>query len=249
MSFALIRTLLFTDPLIVLATLVMGTGSLVLVPFDKRGELQHACARLWARMLLKIMGIRVTVEGLERIDQNRNYIFVCNHLSYTDVPCILGNMRGSFRFMAKKGLFMIPLMGYHLRTAGHISVSLYNPREAARSMTAAGRLIRDRGLSVLIFPEGGRTEGILEPFKEGAAYVAIKSGVPIVPMALIGTRNIMRMHGFTLRPGQVTLRIGDPIDVHGLTVKDRGQLTREIRSRVAGLLGFEVDEYTQPKYA
>jgi 1-acyl-sn-glycerol-3-phosphate acyltransferase len=247
--FAFIRTLLITDPLIVLATFLMGSASLLMVPFDRHGDLQQACARIWAKMLLKIMGIRVTVEGLEKIDPRRNYIFICNHLSYTDTPVILGSIRSRFRFMAKKGLFSIPFMGYHLRTAGHIPVNLDNPRESVRSMSAAGRSIRERKTSVLVFPEGGRTEGILEQFKEGAAYLAIKAGVPIVPMALVGTRNIMRMHGFVIRPGRVTLRVGEPISIDGLTTKDRERLTAELRCKVADLLGIQVDPYTQPKYA
>ena len=236
---ALLRTLLFTDPMVVLLTSFMGALSLLTVPFDPTGSRQIRLARIWARVLVFVMRIKITVEGLEKIDTNRNYLFVCNHLSYTDTPVILSSIPVDFRFMAKKELFSIPLMGHHLKTAGHISVALDNPRQAVRSMTEAGRMIRERGISVLNFPEGGRTEGVLEPFKEGPAFIAIKAGVPIVPMALIGTRAIMPMHGFTIRGGKVRVVIGDPIPTAGLIVRDRERVTLELRARIAEQLGLE----------
>jgi 1-acyl-sn-glycerol-3-phosphate acyltransferase len=246
MSWALIFTALFKAPWIIFCTAFMGALSLILAPFDKSGDEQCKLARIWAKLLLFGMRLRVTVEGSEKIDPASNYIFVSNHLSYTDTPVILGTIKTNFRFMAKSGLFKIPLMGHHLRTANHIPVSLENPREAVKSLTEASRIIREHHLSVLVFPEGGRTEGKLEPFKEGAAYVAIKSGLSIIPMALIGTREAMPMHGFTLRGGNVRIRIGDAISTAGLTTRDREALTARLRETVAELLGTTITTYTQP---
>jgi 1-acyl-sn-glycerol-3-phosphate acyltransferase len=246
MSWALIKTLLFKDPWIIFFTAFMGTLSLLTAPFDKGGNKQCKLARIWARILLVGMGLKVRVEGKEKIDPTKSYIFVSNHLSYADTPVVLGNIPANFRFMAKSGLFKIPLMGHHLRTASHIPVSLENPREAVRSLIEASRLIREHDISVLVFPEGGRTEGVLDPFKEGAAYVAIKAGLPIIPMALIGTREAMPMHGIAIRGGDVTIRIGDPISTEGLTTRDREALTHRLREAVAELLGTPVTAYTQP---
>ena len=246
MSWDLIKTLLFKDPWIIFFTAFMGSLSLLIAPFDKGGNRQCKLARIWAKILLIGMGLKVTVEGKEKIDPRKSYIFVSNHLSYTDTPVVLGNIPANFRFMAKSGLFKIPLLGHHLRTASHIPVSLENPREAVRSLTEASRLIREHDISVLVFPEGGRTEGVLDPFKEGAAYVAIKAGLPIIPMALIGTREAMPMHGVAIRGGDVTIRIGDPISTQGLTTRDREALTRRLRGAVTELLGTPVTAYTQP---
>ena len=246
MSLAFVKTLLFKAPWTIFFTVLMGSLSLLAAPFDKGGNKQCKVARIWAKILLVGMGLKVRVEGKEKIDPAKNYIFVSNHLSFTDTPVILGNIPANFRFMAKSGLFKIPLLGHHLRTASHIPVSLENPREAVRSLNDASRIIREHDLSVLVFPEGGRSEGVLEPFKEGAAYVAIKSGLAIIPMALIGTREAMPMHGFSIRGGNVTIRIGNPISTQGLTTKDREALTNRLREAVAELLGTPVNAYTQP---
>jgi 1-acyl-sn-glycerol-3-phosphate acyltransferase len=246
MSFAFIKTLFFTAPWTFFSTALMGSLSLAISPFDKGGDRQCMVARQWGKLLLLGMGLKVTVEGQEKIDPAKNYIFVSNHLSFTDTPAILANIPANFRFMAKSGLFKIPLLGHHLRTASHIPVSLENPREAVRSLNEASRLIREHGLSVLVFPEGGRSDGVLGPFKEGAAYVAIKSGLTIIPMALIGTHEAMPMHGFTVHGGKVTLRIGDPISTAGLTIKDRVALTNTLREVVSELLGAPINTYTQP---
>jgi len=245
MSLALLRTLLIKDPLIVLATVLMGSLSLIVSIHDPAGDRQLAMARTWAKMLLKIMGIRVTVEGAEKVDSQKNYIFVCNHLSYADTPVILANVPCRFRFMAKQELFQIPFLGHHLTTAGHVSVNFENPREIVRTLTAAARQIREKNLSILIFPEGGRTQGALEPFREGAAFIAIKAGIPIVPMGLIGTRRIVPIHGTTIRGGAVRLIISDPVPTEGLKAGDRERLSLELRERVAALIGATPPSYIQ----
>ena len=130
---AILRTFLFTDPIIVLATIVMGSISLAVAPFDRDGNRQIVIGQIWARILRWSMGITVTIEGLEKLDLSRNYIFAGNHLSYTDTPVMLGSLPVNFRFLAKSGLFQIPLMGTHLKTAGHIPVVLENPWQAVRS--------------------------------------------------------------------------------------------------------------------
>ena len=130
-------------------------------------------------------------------------------------------------------------MGHHLKLAGHIPVSLDNPRAALKSLHRAAEMIQANSISVLIFPEGGRTEGALEPFKEGAAIIGIKSGIPIVPFGLIGTREVMPMHHATVRSGPVKVRLGAPIQTEGLIFKDKTRLTEQLRNEVAALLGVQ----------
>lgn len=239
MSFALLRTLLWTDPLIILATTVMGTINLFVSIGDQGGGRQFMMARIWSRMLVRIMGMRMEVTGLENLEPGRHYIFAGNHRSYSDTPALLSTLPGNFRFMAKEPLFKIPLLGHHLRLAGHIPVSLVNPREALKSLHRAAEMIQQRSVSVLIFPEGGRTDGALDSFKEGAAIIGIKSGVPIVPFGLVGTREVLPMHGVTIRGGVVKVHIGKPIPTEGLIFKQKTELSVRIRNEVAALLGVE----------
>ncbi len=233
---AFVWSMIFVAPLIILSTLVFGFISIVQSLFDKTGRAMIGTARKWARSLLKIVRIRVTVEGLENIDPNAAYVFASNHLSYMDTPVVLSHIPMQFRFMAKKGLFQIPFLGTHLIQAGHIPVPREDPRAAVKTLTRAAEMIRDRGISILVFPEGGRSEdGNLQPFKEGAAYIAIKAGVPIVPIALIGTRQILPMGAATFHAGKVRLRISNPIPTNGMTLRDREALTERVREAIVDM--------------
>jgi 1-acyl-sn-glycerol-3-phosphate acyltransferase len=234
--FGFFRAVLFNDLLIVLATAVMGTISLITSLFDATGRAQHGVARLWARMLLAIPGVRVHVEGLDRINPDASYVFAANHLSYMDTPLVIAHIPSQFRFLAKQSLFSVPFIGYHLKRAGHIPVPRGNARASLKTMTEAARIIRERGVSVLVFPEGGRSPGAMEDFKEGAAYIAIKAGVPIVPVGISGTREVLPMDSLLVRGGEVRLRIGEPITTDGLNVHDRARLTAEVRECVVELV-------------
>lgn len=236
MSSGHLRAVLITDPLIILATAVFGSASLAVSFFDATGRRQIAIARSWARTLLRISSVTVTVEGLERIDPSGGYVVAANHSSYMDTPVVLSHIPVQFRFMAREGLFKIPLLGTHLKRAGHIPVPRSNPREALKTMAEAARIIRERRTSVLVFPEGGRSLTGLKAFKEGGAYIAIKAGVPVVPIAIKGTIDILPMHSVYVRPGHVVLRIGVPIPTTGMTAHDRGRLTEEVRAQVVAML-------------
>jgi 1-acyl-sn-glycerol-3-phosphate acyltransferase len=235
-----LRAYLLIDPLIVLATIVMGTLSLLASAFDSSGRTQHSVARIWARILLAVSGARVTVEGLEKLQAGASYVLVANHRSYMDTPAVLAYIPLEFRFFAKQGLFRIPLLGGHLRRAGHVPVARENPRAALKSLSEGARLMRERGVSLLLFPEGGRSPGALRVFKEGAAYLAIKAGVPVVPIGIIGTRPVLPMRSFHVRPGAVTLRIGDPISTAGLNSGARAGLNEVLRHKVGELIGEPV---------
>ena len=232
-----LRALIVINPLIILCTIGYGYVNLVVSLFESTGRMQVSIARAWARMLLRVSFVGLKIEGLEKIDPQGSYVFVANHLSYMDTPGILAAIPVQFRFMAKKGLFKIPFLGYHLSRAGHISVPRDNPREAVRSMAEAGRIIRERGISILIFPEGGRSPNArLQPFREGAFYIAINAGVQVVPVAISGSEKVLPFGSGTVSPGNVLVRIGDPIPTAGLTVKDRGPLALKLHEAVYQLL-------------
>jgi 1-acyl-sn-glycerol-3-phosphate acyltransferase len=229
---ARLRVVFYTGPLIILATVLMGTLSLVVSLFDSSGRGQHAVAKAWSRMLLWIARVRVEVEGRERIAPGGSYVFVANHRSYFDVPCILPHVAVQFRFLANKNLFGLPFIGYHLRRAGHLPVSNANARESLRSMSEAARLIQERAVSVLVFPEGARSGGEMLPFKDGAAYIAIKAGVPVVPVSLTGTREVLPLGSALVRGGRVRIRIGEPVPTLDLGLHDRTRLSLSLRDSI-----------------
>jgi 1-acyl-sn-glycerol-3-phosphate acyltransferase len=240
---ARLRAYLFSDPLIILSTIFFGSISIVVSFFDKTGDKSIGVARAWARSLLLVSGVRVIVEGLEHIASNGSYVFASNHLSYMDTPVVLSNIPVQFRFLAKRGLFKIPFLGTHLGQAGHVPVPREDPRASVKTMQTAAETIRRRGTSMLIFPEGGRSHnGTLGPFKEGAAYIAIRAGAPIVPVALIGTNKVLPFGSGTPMPATVKIRIFPPLSTEGLTLKDRQRLTEQARSLIAEALAG--DEFT-----
>jgi 1-acyl-sn-glycerol-3-phosphate acyltransferase len=231
-----LRAYLLIDPLIVMATVVLGLASLLASTFDRRGRTQHAIARLWARVLLAVSGARVRIEGLEKLNKDAAYVLVANHTSYMDTPAVL-LIPLQIRFFAKGGLFRIPFLGGHLRRAGHLPVVRDNPRASLKSLTEGARLVRERGVSVLLFPEGGRSPDGLREFREGAAYLAIKAGVPAVPIGIVGMRQVLPMGSLHVRPHAVTIRIGDPISTEGMKLDARGELNETLRRKVAESIG------------
>ncbi len=238
MSFAKLRAFLWIDPLICLATVVMGTASLAASFFDRTGHKQMSVARAWARLLCRLAGVSLKIEGLEHIQPKSNYIIAANHLSYMDTPVLLGYLPVDFRFMAKKGLFSIPFLGTHLASAGHLPVVNDNPREGIRTLNEAAKLIAERHTSVLIFPEGGRaSDGRLQEFRDGAFFLAIKSETPVLPVALIGTYEMLPFGSGFMKPGPVTMRIGAPVETAGRHIKERTDLSVQVRS--------EIDRLTQ----
>jgi 1-acyl-sn-glycerol-3-phosphate acyltransferase len=233
MSISYLIALLIRDPLIIVSTAIMGSVSVVVALWDTNGNAQLKVARVWARMLLLCAGTRVKTVGLEKIEQAVSYVIVSNHVSYMDTPVLLAHLPVNFRFMAKQELFKVPFIGPHLTKAGHISVPLDDWRAALKVLATVGVILVERGQSVLMFPEGGRSaNGELQEFKDGAAYLAIKGNVKILPVCMIGLHDVLPMHSGHMRPGKVTLRIADPIAVAGLRTADRAELTERLKNTI-----------------
>jgi 1-acyl-sn-glycerol-3-phosphate acyltransferase len=218
----------------------MGLISHICSLWDRDGRTQHRLARQWGRMLLAASFVRSTVRGAEKLDPETSYVVVANHSSYMDIPALYSALPLELRFFAKKGLFSIPLLGGHLRRAGHLPVVRGDARASLKSMTEGAKLIRERGISVLLFPEGGRTEKGIRPFKEGAAYIAIKAGVPIVPVGLVNMRSVLPMDSLLLRSAAIEVNVGEPIETAGMTLRDRERLNEILQERVAELAGERV---------
>jgi 1-acyl-sn-glycerol-3-phosphate acyltransferase len=230
-----LRSYLVFDPLIWLYTIVLGTLSLLSSLFDSGGVLQHKFARLWSRMILGTIGTTITVEGLEKIDTSRAHVYVVNHLSALDIPVLYASLPFQFRILAKRELFRYPFMGWHLRRSGQIPVVLDNPKASIRSLHRAVAAVKNN-MSLLVFPEGGRSEdGQLQAFMGGAFFAAIKAQTDIVPMAIVGTYETLRMNTFHIKPQPVKLLVAKPISTVALTTRDTEALAANARTVIADL--------------
>lgn len=236
MSLSYLWALFVKDPLIILSTIVMASVSVAASFADPQGRKQHAIARTWARLLLWLAGAKVRVEGMEHVDLDRNYVFAGNHLSLFDTPLVLANIPQQFLFLVNSKYVALPFLGTHLRRSGHFAVDSSDTRASLKVMTEAARRAVERRLSILIFPEGSRARAGLQEFKEGAAYIAIKAGVPLIPFAIRGTREVLEIGSLHVRGGPVDFILGEPIPVAGLTLKDREAVTALLRQRVEELL-------------
>jgi len=222
----MIRTI-FVWSCIVLSGLIFGSLAIVAYLFDPTGRAGHRCARLWGKVALLVNGVRVEVEGLEHVHEESPYIFMSNHQGSYDIFAFLGCLPFQFKWLAKKELFSIPVIGWAMTAAGYISIDREGTRETVKAMNKAAQKIRE-GMSVVIFPEGTRSaDGSIQPFKKGGFTLAIKSKVPIVPMAIAGSREIMPKDKLTLNPGEIRVRIGEPIETEHCSMKDRASLMEE----------------------
>jgi len=227
----MIRTL-FVWSSIVVATLGLGLLAFVTFPFDRKGKVIHRYARLWGRVALWANRVKVSVEGMENFKGEGPYIFMSNHQGSYDIFALLGHLPFQFKWLAKKELFSIPFFGWAMAAAGYISIDREGTRETVEAMNKAADRIRD-GMSVVIFPEGSRSpDGTIQPFKKGGFTLAIKSRVPIVPLALTGSREIMPKDRLTATSGEIRIRIGQPIETAHYSIKNRKDLMEKVREMI-----------------
>lgn len=213
-------------------TVVMATISLVLSPFDRTGGMQHWCARWWCRLIAWTIGARIRVSGAENLESGRPYVYMANHCSLVDIPAMFAYLPYQFKIMAKKELFYVPFMGWHLWTAGNFPVDRSDPRRTAGSLRAVVEGVRS-GKSLVVFPEGTRSvDGALGDFKQGSFKIAARAGVPIVPVAIRGTHNVLPKHSLVPRPGPVEVIIGKPIDTSGSAGSDIRELMEKTRRAI-----------------
>ena len=230
-----VRSYLIFDPLIWLYTVVMGTLSLLSSFADRDGRIQQWFAVTWSKMILRTIGVPLAVRGMEKIDTARPHMYALNHLSALDIPAVYAGLPFHFRIMAKEELFRYPFLGWHMRRSGQVSIERENAIASMRSLNRAAAVLKG-GQPLVVFPEGGRSAtGQVKPFLPGVFYVAIKAGVDVVPMALVGTYELLPMNTFHIRPRPVELLVGAPVASAGYGPRDMDEFAAKVQNAVEDL--------------
>ncbi|MBW2265652.1 MAG: 1-acyl-sn-glycerol-3-phosphate acyltransferase [Deltaproteobacteria bacterium] len=213
---------------VVLATILCSSVAIVLSLFEEGDNLSHSAARLWAKSILLVSGVKVKTEGLSNINEHTSCIYMANHQSMFDILALFGYLPVQFRWLAKKELFHIPLFGHAMARVGYISIDRSNRRSAHKSLLEAARKIAG-GVSVVIFPEGSRSQdGELKPFQPGGFHLAMLSGRPIVPIIICGTHDVMPKGNLHITPGDVIVSIKPTIETTDYGKKDKKNIMDKV---------------------
>ena len=230
-----LRSYFILDPLIWLYTVVFGLLSIPASLFGDRARILHNFARGWSWMIMKTIFSPVSVTGLDQIDTARPLVYAVNHASALDIPLLYVHLPFQFRIAFKKELLSYPVIGWHLQRSGQICVDQQNPAGSIGSIRSALKSLKS-GTPLVIFPEGGRTrDGRIRPFLPGAFFLAIKARVDIVPVALIGTYDLLPMDTYHIKCRPLAMRVGRPISTAGLSGHDMQALSEKVQKAVCEL--------------
>lgn len=222
--------------ILVWSVLCISVALVVLLATGSR-RIPLAMARaVWAPGMLRLAWSPVEVSGTERVDFTRPHILVANHSSQLDICALFVAAPVPLHFIVKEELRRVPFLGWYIAAMGMIFVDRVARGKAYESVRRAASLIRE-GRTVASFPEGTRSrEGSVQPFKPGVFVAAIEAGVPVVPVAILGSGSVLPPGAFRGRPGRIRVVMGDPVSTLGLTQEDRGVLAAELRARVIELM-------------
>ena len=230
-----LRSYLIFDPLIWLYTVVFGPAAILASFFGPRERILHAFARGWSWMIMKTIFSPVKVTGLEKIDTSVPHVYAVNHASALDIPVLYVHLPFQFRIAFKKELLSYPIIGWHLQRSGQICIDQQRPSASIGSVRSALKSLKG-GMPLVIFPEGGRTkDGEIKPLMPGAFFLAIKAQVDIVPIALVGTFELLPMNTYHIKPRPLEMRVGDPISTAGLKGHDMDALAAKVQTAIEGL--------------
>ena len=230
-----LRSYFILDPLIWFYTLVLGLLALPGGLFDRSGRRLHWFSRAWSWLIMKTIFSPVRVTGLEKIDTSKPHVYAVNHASALDIPVLYVYLPFEFRIAFKKELLAYPIVGWHLKRSGQICVDQQNPSRSIGSIRAALKSLKS-GLPLVIFPEGGRTpDGEIKPFLPGALFLAIKAQVDIVPVALVGTFELLPMNTYHIKCRPLEMRVGQPISTSGYTLRSMDALSDRVHKAVVDL--------------
>lgn len=224
-----LRSYFILDPLIWFYTLALGPLGLIAGFFDRDGRIMHWFARAWSWLIMKTVLSPVTVSGLDKIDTSKPHVYAVNHASALDIPVLYVNLPFQFRIAFKKELLAYPVVGWHLKRSGQICIDQQNPSHSISSIRAGLKGLK-AGMPLVIFPEGGRTpDGEIKPFLPGAFFLAIKAVVDVVPIALVGTYELLPMDTYHIKCRSLEMRVGEPISTAGLTLRDMESLSTKVQ--------------------
>ena len=230
-----LRSYFLIDPLIWLYTVVFGILSLPVSLFGDKEQILHAFARAWSKLIMKTIFSPVTISGLDGIDPSKPHVYAVNHGSALDIPVLYAYLPFQFRIMFKKELLSYPIIGWHLRRSGQVCIDQQKPtRSIAQIRSALKSLLA--GTPLVIFPEGGRTpDGEIKPFLPGAFFLAVKAQVDVVPVALIGTFELLPMNTYHIKCRPLEMRVGKPISTAGLASHDTELLSARVQKALEDL--------------
>jgi 1-acyl-sn-glycerol-3-phosphate acyltransferase len=227
--FSWLRSYLFFDPLIWFYTVAFGAASIPFGLFDKDGSILHWFAHAWSWSIMKTIFSPVRVVGLEKIDFSKPHVYAVNHGSALDIPILYAYLPFQFRIVHKKELLSYPLVGWHLKRSGQVCVDQQHPARSVGHIKSAVRTLKS-GMPMVIFPEGGRTpDGRIQPFLPGAFFMAIKAQVDIVPIALVGTYELLPMDTYHIKSRPLEMRVGEPIATTGMTLRNMEELSGKVQ--------------------
>jgi 1-acyl-sn-glycerol-3-phosphate acyltransferase len=234
---------LFLWVFVIVHTAFFSTLGIILALFDGSGRLTHFySARPWGRWILLAGGVKVTVQGLENVKKGVPYILMANHQSFFDIFGLLAYLPVDFKFILKKELLSIPLLGYCMKRAGYIAIDRRDSRTAIKSIEETVTKIQ-RGTSILIFPEGTRSQdGVLQDFKKGGFHLALKAKCAILPIGITNSYKIMTKGSFLIRPGNFFIKIGSSIPVEEFKKHDLEPLMKCVREAIAALMEVSTGE-------
>ena len=230
-----LRSYFIFDPLIWFITVFLGIVSIPVSLFGEKGRILHGFARFWSQLIMKIICSPTTVTGLEKIDTSKPHVYAVNHASALDIPALYVYLPFQFSIAFKKELLAYPIVGWHLKRSGQICVDQQNPAASIGSIRSALKSLKS-GLPLVIFPEGGRTpDGQVKPFLPGAFFLAIKAQVDIVPVALVGTYELLPMNTYHIKCRPLEMRVGRPISTAGYTLRNMEELSDKVHQEVEDL--------------
>lgn len=230
-----LRSYLIFDPLIWMYTVVLGLLSIPVSLFGDTERILHNFARAWSWMIMKTILSAVKVTGLEKIDTTKPHVYAVNHASALDIPVLYVYLPFQFRIAFKKELLSYPIVGWHLKRSGQICIDQQNPAGSIGSIRSALKSLK-AGTPLVIYPEGGRTpDGQIKPFLPGAFFLAIKGHVDVVPVALVGTYELLPMNTYHIKCRPLEMRVGEPISTAGLTGHDMQALSAKVQKAVEDL--------------
>jgi 1-acyl-sn-glycerol-3-phosphate acyltransferase len=230
-----LRSYVIFDPLIWMYTVVLGLLSIPVSLLGDTERILHNFARAWSWMIMKTIFSPVKVTGIEKIDTTKPHVYAVNHASALDIPILYVNLPFQFRIAFKKELLSYPIVGWHLKRSGQICVDQQNPAGSIGSIRSALKSLKT-GTPLVIYPEGGRTpDGQIKPFLPGAFFLAIKAHVDIVPVALVGTYELLPMNTYHIKCRPLEMRVGEPISTAGLTGHDMQALSARVQKAVEDL--------------